>query len=267
MVPDNRVTNEDGAQDEPGRATLYRATVQYDGTAYYGFQRQRAGVPTVQSALESALEKISGRAVTVTGAGRTDTGVHALGQVISFTIDWSVRHGDDALVRALNANLPQDIVVLDVASAPPGFHPRFSALRRSYRYRIHNAAAWDPFRRDRVWHVSRTLDVDAMNAAAHLLIGEHDFATFGRAPVGDNTVRKVFSAGWRRVGDEVVFDIRANAFLNRMVRSLVGSIKEVGTGCWDMATFAAAFRAVDRSQSAGAAPPQGLYLVAVEYED
>lgn len=267
MAPDNRATTEDGAHDAPPWPRLYRATVQYDGTAYYGFQRQRAGVPTVQAALESALAQIAGRPNTVVGAGRTDTGVHALGQVISFTIDWSTRHGDDALLRALNANLPRDVVVLAVAEAPPGFHARFSARKRTYRYRVHNAVMWDPFRRDRVWHVSQPLDVAAMDEAARLLVGEHDFATFGRAPVGDNTVRVVHSARWRREGDEVCFDISANAFLNRMVRSLVGSIKEVGTGNWDLEAFAAAFRAADRAQSATAAPPQGLYLVAVEYED
>lgn len=266
MASDHRAADGDEAQELPDRTALYRATVQYDGTAYYGFQRQRAGVPTVQAVLESALEHIAGRPVTVTGAGRTDTGVHALGQVVSFTIDWSIRHGNEALLRAINAHLPRDVVVLNVDAAPPGFHPRFSARRRSYLYRIYTADARDPFRRDRAWHVRQSLDVGAMDAAAQLLVGEHDFATFGRAPVGDNTVREVFSAGCRRMGDELLFDISANAFLNRMVRSLVGSIKEVGTGSWDLAAFAAAFRAADRAQSATAAPPQGLYLVAVEYE-
>jgi tRNA pseudouridine38-40 synthase len=262
---DDRSTDRDGADEPPQGTQLYRATVQYDGTAYFGFQRQRPGVATVQATIESALEQIAGRPVRVTGAGRTDTGVHALGQVISFTIDWSTRHGDAALLRALNANLPRDIVVLDVAGAPPGFHPRFSARRRSYRYWIRQTAVRDPFLRDRTWQLSRELDVTAMAAAAGLLVGEHDFATFGRAPVGENTVREVFATNVWREGPDVYFDITANAFLNRMVRSLVGSIKEVGTGNWDLTAFEGALCAADRAQSATAAPPQGLYLVSVEY--
>lgn len=245
----------------------YRATVQYDGTAYQGFQRQRDGTSTVQAAIETALEQISGHPVVVVGAGRTDTGVHALGQVVSFTIDWSPRHGNAALLRAMNANLPRDIVALDVTEAAPGFHPRFSARRRSYRYRIHVSAVPDLFRRDRVWHLVEPLDVVAMDAAAKLLLGEHDFATFGRAPVGENTSRTVFEATCRPQDDEVWFTITANAFLNRMVRSLMGSIKEVGTGKWQLADFRAALEAKSRGRSATAAPPQGLCLVAVEYED
>ncbi len=259
--------NQGNAKESPDGAQLYRATVQYDGTAYFGFQRQRAGVPTVQSAIETALEQISGHPVTVTGAGRTDTGVHALGQVVSFTIDWSTRHGNDALLRAINANLPRDVAVLDVMGAPAGFHPRFSARRRTYRYWIRNAEQQDIFLRDRVWHVSQGLNVSAMDAAAGQLLGEHDFATFGRAPVGDNTVRQVFAAQCRRDGNDVWFEISANAFLNRMVRSLVGSIKEVGTGSWSLDEFRVALLAKDRGRSATAAPPQGLYLVSVEYED
>lgn len=258
-IDDHTVETMDGEQ-------LYRATVQYDGTAYFGFQRQRPGVATVQSALEAALEQISGQAVTVTGAGRTDTGVHALGQVISFTIDWSNRQGNEALLRAINANLPRDIVVLDVGEAPGGFHPRFSARRRTYRYWIRNVVVRDPFLRARAWLVRRRLNAQAMDGAAGLLLGEHDFATFGRAPVGDNTVRKVFAAHCYRDRDDVWFEITANAFLNRMVRSLVGSIKEVGTGSWDLETFRRVFEATDRRRSATAAPPQGLYLVSVNYE-
>lgn len=267
MASDERLAhNDEWAMGIPDGSRLYRATVQYDGTAYFGFQRQRPGLPTVQSAIETALEQITGRPVVVTGAGRTDTGVHALGQVISFTIDWSIRHGNDALLRALNANLPRDVAAIDVGEAPLGFHPRFSARRRTYRYRIINQDIRDPFLRDRVWRVSRKLDVGAMDVAARSLLGSHDFATFGRAPAGDNTTREVFMAECRHRDGEVWFEIAANAFLNRMVRSLVGSIKEVGTGNWTPAEFRSALEAKDRSRSATAAPPQGLYLVSVEYE-
>lgn len=251
----------------PEGARQFRATIRYDGSAYYGFQRQRRGVPTVQSELETALEQIAGHPVSVTGAGRTDTGVHALGQVVSFTIDWSIGHGNDALLRALNANLPPDIAVTEVAEAWPGFHPRFDARRRTYRYWIRNADLRDPFLRQRAWQVSQLLDAQRMDAAASLLRGEHDFATFGRAPVGDNTTREVFAACCWREDADIWFEITANAFLNRMVRSLIGSIKEVGSGNWDLTEFQSAFEARDRRRSATAAPPQGLYLVAVTYDN
>jgi len=248
-------------------ARTYRATVEYDGTAYFGFQRQRAGVPSIQAELEKALAQIVGHPVRVTGAGRTDTGVHALGQVISFTIEWPDKHGLVALQRAMNANLSPDVVVLRLAEARPGFHPRFDARRRTYEYHILNAPVRRPLWRQRAWHVTQELDTVRMNEAATMLIGEHDFATFGRAPVGENTVRVVHSAEWQRFEQRVIFRVCANAFLHRMVRSLVGSLKEVGCGKWHVDEFIAAFAARDRKESATAAPAHGLYLVSVEYDE
>jgi tRNA pseudouridine38-40 synthase len=245
----------------------YSATVQYDGTAYNGFQRQRRGVPSIQAELEKALAQLAGHPVRVIGAGRTDTGVHALGQVIGFTIEWPARHGHGALLRALNANLPQDIAVVELAEAPPGFHPRFGARRRTYEYKVLNAPVRQPLLRQRAWHVGETLDLERMKAAAAMLVGTRDFATFGRAPVGDNTVREVFETEWRRDGELLIFRISANAFLFRMVRSLVGSLRAVGDGKWSIDDFAAALRARDRKRSATAAPAHGLYLVSVEYND
>ena len=251
-------------------ARSFRATVQYDGTAYYGFQRQRRGPNregvSVQAELEEALARLAGRPIRVTGAGRTDSGVHALGQVVGFTIDWPARHGDAALLRALNANLPPDIAVSALAEAPAGFHPRFDARRRTYEYRIVNTPVRQPLWRWRAWHVAARLDEARMNAAAALSVGVHDFATFGRAPVGENTVREVYSAGWRREGDVLVFRVCANAFLYRMVRSLVGSLRKVGEGRWSVDDFAAALAARERRRSATAAPAHGLYLVAVDYD-
>jgi tRNA pseudouridine38-40 synthase len=254
-------------------ARNFQATVQYDGTAYYGFQRQRRGPDregvSIQQELEEALARLAGHPIRVTGAGRTDTGVHALGQVVGFTIEWPKGRGDAALLRALNANLPPDIALSALAEAPPGFHPRFDARRRTYEYRVLNAPVRQPLLRHRAWQVAATLDEGRMNAAAALLVGAHDFATFGRPPAGDNTVREVYSAGWR--GDEagegrlLVFRICANAFLFRMVRSLVGSLRKVGDGSWSVDDFAAALAACDRKRSASAAPAHGLYLVAVEY--
>lgn len=243
----------------------YRATIEYDGTDYYGFQRQRQG-STIQAAVEQALASLAGHPVRVIGAGRTDSGVHAVGQVISFDLNWPDKHGSAALQRALNANLPEDIVVLQLTEAPSGFHPRFDARQRTYRYVICNTLVRRPLCRQRCWQVSRPLDVELMNQAAALLVGTHDFATFGRPPKGDNTVRQVYKAGWQRDGKQLRFEITANAFLYRMVRSLVGSLKAVGAGEWMVEQFADAFQAGQRSRSATAAPPQGLYLVSVNYE-
>ena len=252
-------------------ARTYRATVQYDGTAYFGFQRQRRGPGrvgvSIQEELEQALALLAGHPVRVIGAGRTDTGVHALGQVVAFTIEWPARHSVEALWRALNANLPQDIVVSDLVEARPGFHPRFDARRRTYEYHILNAPVRQPLWRHRRWHVAQALDEARMNAAAALLVGTRDFATFGRAPVGDNTVREVQVAEWQRDGQLLVFRISANAFLYRMVRSVVGSLKMVGSGSWSVDDFAAALAAHERKRSAAAAPAHGLYLVAVDYDD
>ena len=251
-------------------ARSFRATVQYDGTAYYGFQRQRRGPDregvSIQQELEEALARLAGHPVRVTGAGRTDTGVHALGQVVGFTIEWPKGRGDAALLRALNSSLPPDIAISALSEAPPGFHPRFDARRRTYEYRVLNAPVRRPLLRQRAWHVVVTLDEAQMNAAAMLLVGTRDFATFGRPPVGDNTARTVYSAAWRREGEVLVFRVGANAFLHRMVRSLVGSLRKVGDGSWSVDDFAAALVAGDRQRSASAAPAHGLYLVSVEYD-
>lgn len=251
---------------EPSGVESYRATVQYDGSGYFGFQRQAAGTPTVQGALEQALTVLAGKPVLVIGAGRTDTGVHALGQVIRFTIDWPEAHGPDALRRALNANLPADIAVLDVVPTTAEFHPRFDARRRSYVYRILNRPVRDPLRRKRAWHVSRELDVARMNDAAVALMGTQDFATFGSAPVGDNTVRTVYEAVWEQQGDELHFRICANAFLYRMVRRTVGTLHDVGVGRLSVDEFGQALAACDPARTGTTAPAYGLYLAAVEYE-
>lgn len=243
----------------------YRALVEYDGTAYYGFQRQREEQPTVQGELEKALQRITRRSVTVTGAGRTDSGVHALGQVISFTIEW--RHGVAALQRALNSYLPADIAIIQIEEVALTFHPRFDARRRAYQYYIYNAPERRPLCRLYNWHVRRPLDVEKMDRAAHCLVGVHDFATFGRPTQGESTVREVFKACCRREEEMILFSIVANAFLYRMVRSIVGSLKTVGTGTWTVEDFVVAFQACERRCSATAAPPQGLYLVSVTYED
>lgn len=242
----------------------YRAVIEYDGTAYYGFQRQRQP-NTVQERLEQAIRLLSNQAVAVLGAGRTDSGVHALGQVIAFDLSW--RHGVGALQRAMNAHLPADIAARRLEIVRDDFHPRYDALSRTYQYHLYNGKIRSPLRRQTSWHVSRPLDVEAMNRAAAHLVGVHDFAAFGRPPQGDNSVRQVFQAHWRRQDEELLFTIQANAFLYRMVRSLVGSLKEVGEGSWSVESFVQIFQAADRRRIAQVAPPQGLFLVSVEYDE
>ncbi len=243
----------------------YQALIEYDGTDYLGFQRQRDGQPTVQGELETAISHLARQPTSVTGAGRTDSGVHATGQVISFDLDW--RHGVDALQRAINANLPADIVVQKLNEATPEFHPRFDARRRAYEYYIYNAAVRSPVRRQHSWHVRRNLDEVLMNQAAAHLVGIHDFATFGNPPQGISTTREVFTANWKRQDELLIFYIEANAFLYRMVRTIVGSLKSVGEGKWCVEDFVTALHACDRSWAATVAPPQGLYLVSVAYSD
>jgi tRNA pseudouridine38-40 synthase len=243
--------------------TRYCAQVEYDGTEYFGFQRQ-ANQPTVQGELERTIQQVTGQSVSITGAGRTDTGVHALGQVIAFDVEW--RHGPDTLQRALNANLAADVALTALTVTYKEFHPRFDAKRRTYRYHIYNSPVRSPLHRRRSWHVSQLLDLESMQKAAKLVIGEHDFATFGQPPSGKNTVRQVFQADWRRREELLEFFIEANAFLYRMVRSLVGSMKAVGEGTWTLEEFATALTARNRGRAAQTAPAQALFLLSVEYE-
>ena len=239
-----------------------RAVVAYDGTAYSGFQRQ-ANALSVQEAIEQALCQISGEQNRVLAAGRTDAGVHATGQVIAFDTAW--RHGSSDLQRALNAVLPADVVVREVEETLARFHPRFDAVSRRYRYTIYNSSVRCPLARLYSLLVSTPLDVPAMQAAAECLIGEHDFAAFGQPTQGDSTTRRVLAAEWRAEGPWLMFDIEANAFLYRMVRSIVGTMLKVGGGRSDAVQFETVLRSCDRSQAGPVVPPQGLCLIAVRY--
>jgi len=241
----------------------FRALVEYDGSDYFGFQRQIEIQPTVQSELERVIRQIVREPVTISGSGRTDSGVHATGQVISFDSEW--HHPVADLQRALNANLPADIAILQLDTVEPTFHPRFDARRRAYEYHVYNAAVRSPLRRHRSWYVARPLDWERMNQAATCLIGIHDFATFGQPPQGKVTIREVFEARWEKRNEYLVFSIAANAFLFRMVRSIVGSLMAVGDGRWTVEQFEAALAACDRSRSGQVAPAQGLTLVSVTY--
>jgi tRNA pseudouridine38-40 synthase len=239
-----------------------RAMVAYDGTDFHGFQVQ-VGVRTVQGTLEHALTAITQGFARVIGAGRTDSGVHALGQVVAFGTRWSRPVSD--LHRAWNAVLPDDVAVLSLTEAAEGFHPRFDAKSRTYRYTIWNHPIRNPLlRRTTLW-VPQPLDLESMIDASSQLLGEHDFATFGSAPQGNNTVRQVIRATWTREGDRLCLAIEANAFLYRMVRSIVGTLLQVGMGRLSESRFVALLAAPDRSQAGPTVPANGLCLMAVHY--
>lgn len=239
-----------------------RAVVAYDGTDYSGFQRQANG-PTVQAALETALARVSQEAITILAAGRTDAGVHAAGQVIAFDAVW--RHRLDDLHRALNAVLPADVAVQEVEQAAPDFHPRYDAHSRRYRYTLYNALVRWPLARRYSLHIAHPLDVAAMQQAAQSLVGERDFATFGQPPQGAITVRRVLAVEWGGEMPWLTFDIEANAFLYHMVRSIVGSLLQVGQGRMSVEEFVAALASCDRSRAGPTAPPHGLCLMEVRY--
>jgi tRNA pseudouridine38-40 synthase len=248
----------------------YRAVVAYDGTDYQGFQRLPSDLPSVQGAIERALSHITGHAVSLVGAGRTDAGVHASGQVIAFEAEW--RHGTDKLLRAANAELPPDIALQSVEIAAPTFHPRYSAVSRTYRYMVYSAEARNPLKARFAWHVWNPLDIEAMNAAAALLIGEHDFASFGTPPMGERdthgTRRIVVRSRWAvEAGDDGTFSylIEANAFLYHQVRATVAALVEVGIGRTSVQVFETAFK--ERKRMGRLAPPQGLTLIHVNYDE
>ncbi len=239
-----------------------RATVAYDGTDYHGLQRQTSAC-SVQGALEAALTQIAQSPVKIVAAGRTDAGVHAQGQVIAFDMMW--RHGMPVLERAMNAVLPPDIAVRDLAQVEPSFHPRYDAHSRVYRYTVYNAPVRSPLARRSSLHVRGVLDLAAMRQAAALLIGVHDFAAFGRPTQGDVTVRRVLRADWAVEAPWWFFEIEANAFLFRMVRKIVGGLLLVGQGRLSPEEFGVILASRDRSRLGRTAQAHGLCLIQVKY--
>lgn len=243
----------------------FRATLAYDGTAYLGFQRQAGETPTVQFTVERAIAAVTQGPVTITGAGRTDTGVHARGQVIAFDVVW--RHEDAALLRAINANLPDDIALQDIRQHE-GFHPRFDALSRIYRYSVLQTEQRQPLLWQRTWQMTGLLDLSLMEQAAAQLVGTHDFACFGNPPQGNNTVREVMVSRWMKPGEVpglLVYEVEATAFLHHMVRRMVGLQVDVGRGKLDLTEFVAIFQSRDLALVKTIAPPQGLVLEQVRY--
>lgn len=244
----------------------------YDGTDYVGWQRQPNG-PSIQGLLEDALALVEGGTVSVAGAGRTDAGVHALGQAASVRLASPI--DTPTLARALNARLPPDVRVLDVSEQPPGFHARFDARAKTYRYRIREGPFVSPFEFRFVWHQATPLDDPAMRDALSCLVGRHDFASFqGAGSDVSTTDRTVMAArvdvtvpppGVAEQGRLVTIEIEADGFLRHMMRSIVGTLVEVGQGRRSPDEVSNVLHSGDRSRAGATAPARGLFLVRVTY--
>ena len=240
-----------------------KLVVEYDGTRYAGWQRQ-PDQPTVQEALETAIRQLTQQTVSAAAAGRTDSGVHALGQVVSFRIDrtWPPAQW----VRGLNARLPNDIAVRSAAIVPDGFHARYTATGKLYEYRIVTRPERPVLERAYVWHVYRPLDEEAIRQAASLLTGRHDFTSFeGTLTENEDPICHLQRLSLTRQGDHLLIHAYADRFLKHMVRNLVGTLVEVGLGKRAAASLAEVLEAKDRTRAGRTAPPQGLFLVHVEY--
>lgn len=242
----------------------HKLTLAYRGTEFSGWQCQ-PGKRTVQGCIEAALEKIWGAKISLQGSGRTDTGVHAVGQVASFNAPRL--HADKILQRALNANLPRDVRVVKCQLVAPSFHARFDSLEKTYRYLIWNDLVQDPFTWDTHWHVPRPLDLSAMRQASRLLLGKHDFASFTSNPgyERETTVRTMRRASIAHDKTLLTFHFTSDGFLYRMVRNLVGGLAKVGQGKMTVDDFGRVLRARSRSEAPATAPACGLYLMSVKY--
>jgi tRNA pseudouridine38-40 synthase len=242
----------------------YALTIEYDGGPFVGWQRQANG-QSVQQCLEEAVERVNGARCVVHGAGRTDAGVHALGQVAH--VDLVRIWREDRLPEALNAHLrPAPVSVLSARAVGDDFEARFSAIRRHYRYVIINRRAPLAIAAGRAWLVKRRLDAEAMHAAAQTLVGRHDFTTFRASECQANSpIRTLEQLDVRRNGDTIEIITSARSFLHNQVRSMVGSLEHVGSGKWDAEDLLRALEAKERSRCGQVAPPHGLYLAAVDY--
>jgi tRNA pseudouridine38-40 synthase len=241
----------------------YRIDLAYDGSGFHGYARQPQ-VRTVQGELEAALFKLTGE-VETTVAGRTDRGVHARRQVVSFIAEDGLDL--ERVKRSLNRQLAPEIAIASVAVAPDGFSARFSATERSYTYLILNREEPDPFLAKTSWHYETPLDIEAMNSGMTQVIGEHDFAAFCRKAGGRSTVRRLDQASWSDTGKRLLaFDVSASSFCHQMVRSLVALSVEIGRGRVDPESVSGILASKDRQHAKGAAPAHGLTLTAVSYD-
>ncbi|HEX8470480.1 MAG TPA: tRNA pseudouridine(38-40) synthase TruA [Brevundimonas sp.] len=243
----------------------YRLTIEYDGANYAGFQAQ-AGLPTVQGAIETAVKGFTGQTVRIAAAGRTDSGVHATGQVVHVDLekDWPA----ETVMNALNAHLVKEgVAVLDSTIVGDDWHARFSATGRRYLFRILNRPGRPALERGKVWHMRKPLDATAMHEAAQALVGHHDFTTFRDLACQSKSPEKTLDvARISRVGEEVHLVFEARSFLHRQVRSMTGTLVEVGLGRWTAQDVAEALAARDRTACGPVAPSDGLYLTGVSYE-
>ena len=240
-----------------------RATVEYDGTAFRGFQRQ-SSARTVQGVLESAISSSVSTSVGIEAAGRTDSGVHAQGQVIAFSVTSNLK--DDVLQRAINAHLPGDVALRQLATIRDGFRPRRDAVSRVYRYRIDQGETRPVLGRDRVWYISQRLNIDLMRRAAEEFVGTHDFNAYTSGRQG-STWRSVYNVAVWRVGASVYLQVEANAFLYRMVRRMVADLVRVGRGVMEISEIRDALKSGLRLKIQECAPANGLTLLHVQYSN
>ena len=242
----------------------FKIIIEYDGGAYHGWQRQPED-NSIQSEIEKALMAMTGEAISVTGSGRTDAGVHAYGQVANFICD--TKHTAAVFLKALNSILPQDITIKSCEEIPRDFHARFAAKRKTYQYRILNQTVPPAIFRHYFWHIKKHLNVSLMQDACRHLIGTHDFKAFqGQGSDVKDTVREIYRADLSQKDNQIIFEIEGNGFLRYMVRNIVGSLVDVGLEKLTPEAFHTVLLAKDRTQAGITAPALGLFLMDVKYE-
>jgi len=254
-------------------STRYKFTIEYQGTDYYGWQRQ-PDLPTIQGEIEKDIHAFSGQTIEVTSAGRTDAGVHARGQIAHVDLEEFTKPMEPfAITKAINAHLlPQPISILSTEIVADDFHARFAAKNKLYAYRIINRQAFLTFDKKRAWHIKRPLDTNAMNEAAQLILGKHDFSTFRDAQCqANNPIRTldrldVQSFQTAQGAQEIFIEAEAMSFLHHMVRNIVGTLTLVGEGKWNPQDILKALNAKDRTKGGPTAPADGLYLVRIDYK-